>query len=181
MSRKPPDQALGLGRQAAPHPMRRCFAILLASFGIATAADVRVQIVRGGTNVMAPPEAVFTTNILRLLQTCTIDSTAYAVKPDTWKQKLNSDCLIHLIWTAPTRIRLMDSSNQRWEDREVDEILVPLPIGKWPAHLFAKSGSNVLSFTRWPPNALARVVSEPVLELSSVAPYAALIKNAPPR
>jgi hypothetical protein len=158
-----------------------CFAILLASFGIATAADVRVQIVRHGTNVMAPPEAVFTTNILRLLQTCSIDSTAYAVKTNTWKQRLNSDCLIHLIWTAPTRIRLMDSSNHRLEEREVDEILVPLPIGKWPDHFFAKSGSNVLSFTKWPPNALARVVSEPMLQLSSVSPYASLIKNAPPR
>ena len=161
--------------------MRTCFAILLTSLAIATAAEVRVQIVRHGTNVMASPEAVFTTNILRLLQTCSIDSTAYAVKTNTWQQRLKSDYLIHLIWTTPTKIRLMDSSNQRLEEREVNEILVPLPIGKWPDHFFARSGSNVLSFTKWPPNTLAKVVSEPVLELSSVSPYASLIKNALPR
>jgi hypothetical protein len=79
------------------------------------------------------------------------------------------------------KIRMMDSSNQTWEEREVDEVLLPLPTGKWPDHFFAKSGTNVVSFTKWDPTALARVVAEPSLQLSSVPPYATMIKNKLPR
>ena len=76
-------------------------------------------------------------------------------------------------------MNLIGSANQKSEERELDEVLVPLPAGRWPDHFFARSGSNVLSFTKWDPAALGRVVAEPALELSTVPPYAALMQNLP--
>jgi len=58
------------------------------------------------------------------------------------------------------------------EEKSVDQIIVPLPEGTWPNHIFAKGGTNVFSFTMYEPFALKKVAFEPVLHLSSVEPYA---------
>ena len=56
------------------------------------------------------------------------------------------------------------------ESREqiIDQILVPLPEGgPGPANIFVKSGTNVLSFSKWDPQKLGMVGCEPALHISS--------------
>jgi hypothetical protein len=58
----------------------------------------------------------------------------------------------------------------------VNEIIVPLPIGKCPAHIYVKAGTNVFAFTKYNPLALKKVSCEPALGLSNSEPYASLAK-----
>ena len=148
--------------------------ILLCCAGSAGAADVQVRAVRHKKDITAPTNATFVTNIIALLRRCSVDSTAYAVKPETWSENLRSDSFVHVAFSPSRVFRVMGSDQQAWADRAIDEILVPLPEGKWPAHIFARSGSNVLAYTKFDPRDLKAVALEPALELSAVAPY-----NAP--
>ena len=84
------------------------------------------------------------------------------------------------MFSAPRKLRVEDSGNQGLAERAIEEILVPLPEGKRPAHIFAKSGTNVLSFTKYDPIALKMVAFEPALHLSSVEPYASLARIEQP-
>ena len=90
----------------------------------------------------------------------------------------HSDSFASVTFAAPKKLMVMLATGTGpgfREEKSIDQILVPLPEGAWPEHIFAKSGTNVLSFTKYDPLALKRVAFEPVLHLSSVAPYAALI------
>jgi hypothetical protein len=150
--------------------------ILLCCVGSAGAADVQVRVVRHGKDIPAPTNATFVTNIIALLRRCSVDATAYAVKPETWPEKLRSDSFVHVTFSTSRMFRLRESDQQGWTDRVIDEILVPLPENKWPAHIFAKNGSNVLAYTKYDSRDLKAVALEPALELSSVSPYSGLTK-----
>jgi hypothetical protein len=161
--------------------------VMLAGLLIATTvggnaedSSVRIQMVRHGTNVTERPSASLTTNAIRLLQSCSVYSTAYAVKSGTWQDLLGSDSFIHLSFAAPRKLEVMltpgsDASRQPQEKR-IDEIVVPLPESKLPGHIFAKSGTNVLSFTKYDGTALTVVAFDPALHLSSVEPYSKLAR-----
>ncbi len=149
---------------------------ILLNIGLAGAADVHLRVVRNGKNIAAPLSAEFVANIIALLGSCSVHSTAYAVKAGTWQEILRADSFVHLVFSAPTKIRVKGANNKTWEETAIQEILVPLPEGKWPEHVFAKSGTVVQSFTKYDPLALKRVVAEPALALSSVQPYASLMK-----
>jgi hypothetical protein len=139
--------------------------MLLCSVSIAGAADVQVRAVRNKKDIAAPASAAFVTNIIELLRRSSVDSTAYAVKAETWQETLRSDSFVHVTFSLSRKL------NVGREERTIDEILVPLPEGKWPAHIFAKSGTNVLAFTKYDARDLKRVALEPALELSLVPPY----------
>jgi hypothetical protein len=150
--------------------------ILLCCVGSAGAADVQVRVVRHKKDIAPPTNAIFLTNIIALLRRCSVDSTADAVKPETWPEKLRSDSFVHVTFSTSRVFRVMGSDQQAWTDRAIDEILVPLPEGNWPAHIFAKSGSNVLAYTKFDARDLKAVALEPALELSTVSPYSGLTK-----
>ncbi|MSP37115.1 MAG: hypothetical protein EXR70_01315 [Deltaproteobacteria bacterium] len=152
------------------------FVCILFSAGLASAADVRLRVVRHGKNLAAPQSAEFVTNIIALLRSCSVHSSAYAVRADTWTEALRADSFVHIAFGAPTKIRVKSSNNQTWEETGIQEILLPLPEGQWPGHIFAKSGTVVMSFTKYDPLALNRIAAEPALALLSVEPYAALTK-----
>jgi hypothetical protein len=154
--------------------MKTFVALLLCSIVLTAEADDQIQIVRHGTNVTERPSAAFATNVIKLLQSCSVYSTAYAGKAETWRDLEHSDSFVHVTFFAPRKLSVEASDNQGLAERAIREILVPLPEGKWPAHIFAKSGKNVLSFTKYDPIALKIVAFEPALHLSSVSPYASL-------
>lgn len=160
---------------------------MLAGLVVATAVvcgaedrSVRIQMVRHGTNVTERPSASLTTNVIKLLQSCSVSSTAYAVKPETWRDLLRSDSFIHVSFAAARKIEVMltpgtDESRQP-QETSIDEILVPLPEGRSPSHIFAKQGSNLLAFTKYDGTALIAVAFEPALHLSSVEHYSKLAR-----
>ena len=151
--------------------MKRFILILFCSIGIASAADVQVRVVRQKKDIAAPKDAAFVTNIITLLHFCSVHSTAYAASKETWQQMLRSDSFVLVTFSAPRKISVEASNNHGREQRAIDEILVPLPEGKWPAHIFAKSAGNVLAFAKYDARDLKAVALEPALQLSSVAPY----------
>ena len=148
--------------------------VATTAFGGPETNKVVVPIVRHGTNLTERPSAAIATNVIKLLQSCSVCSTAYAVKAETWRDFEHSDSFVHVRFSAPRKLSVEVSDNQGLAERAIEEILVPLPEGKWPTHIFAKSGTNVLSFTKYDPVALKRVALEPCLHLSSVEPYASL-------
>jgi hypothetical protein len=156
--------------------MKLFIIILLCSVSIASAAEVQVQVVRHNRDVAAPTNATFLTNVIALLRRCSVESTVYAVKAGTWSEMLHSDSFVHVTFSTARKLRLMASDNQGWAVRAIDEILVPLPEGKWPAHIFARSGTNVFGYTKYDMRDLKSVALEPALQLSSVSPYSEMAK-----
>ena len=164
-------------RPSQPYARRaiKALAILLVcNAGLGSAADVQIRVVRHSKNIAAPRGTAFVNNLIALLRSCTVHSTAYAVKAETWQETLRTDSWVHAVFGAPTRIRVKGGNTQTWEETVIQEILLPLPEGNWPGHIFAKSGAVVLSFTKYDPRALERVVAEPALQISSVQPYESL-------
>ena len=163
--------------------MKTFATVLLSSIVLAAVADDQIRLVRHGKDVTERPSAGFTTNVIELLKSCSVYSTAYAVKAETWREMLHSDSFVSVTFTRPKKLTVMvaTGTGPRFrEEKSIDQILVPLPEGAWPEHIFAKSSTNVLSFTKYDPVALKRVAFEPVLHLASVAPYAALINIEQP-
>ena len=83
--------------------------LLIAMTVVGNAEDnsVRIQMVRHGKNVTERPSASLTTNVIRLLQSCSVSSTAYAVKAETWLELLRSSSFIHLTFAAPRKLEVM--------------------------------------------------------------------------
>jgi hypothetical protein len=173
--------------------MKIILTLLFCSFMLATNADDRIQLVRNGTNVTEPPSDALTTNVIKLLQACSYNSTAYAGSDEFWRDIAHSDSFVHLTFGTPRRLVVTTYTNDpavtnvaQWkiqlsrgttEVKSVDEILVPLPVGgAGPRHIFARSGTNVLSFCKWDPFALKMVAFEPALHLSSAYPYSAYVQ-----
>jgi len=144
---------------------------LTAWLGIATAASFTVRIQRHGTNVTTSPAEDFATNVLRLFRTCSVDSTSYGARPNPWEKLLASESFVDLKLAEPVAFRVTGLSR-------MDELLVPLPSGKFPSHLFARSGTNVFAVTKYDPLALGRLASEPALQLRNVEPYGKLARAA---
>lgn len=144
--------------------------IWLMANGIAMGADFEVRIQSHGTNVTQRPATNFVTNVLHLFQKCSIDSTTYAVNT-SWDGLLARESFIHIRRLVPVTFR-------ETGETKMNELFVPLPSGKFPAHLFARSETKVFALTKYSPVALGRVATEPALRLASVEPYGSLTKLA---
>jgi hypothetical protein len=130
-----------------------------------------MRIRRHGTNVTERPGAVFAANVIKLVQSSSVDSTSYAIKKGVWETLLRSDSFVYIKPSTPQRIQAVG-------EMLMDEFLVPLPEGKFPAYLFSRSGTNVFACAKFSPVAFGRVVLEPALGLGSVEPYASVAKLA---
>jgi hypothetical protein len=168
--------------------MKIIIALLFCNFVVAANADDQIRLVRNGTNVTEQPSAALTTNIVKLLQSCSYNSTAYAGKAENWRDIEHFDSFVHLTFGAPQRLVVTIYTNDPAQlsrgttaVKSIDELLVPLPVGgAGPRHIFARSGTNILSFCKWDPFALKMVAFEPALHLSSVYPYSAYAQFKPP-
>lgn len=158
--------------------MKTFITVLFCSIVLTAKADDQIQIVRHGRNVTERPSAALATNVINYLQSCSINSTAYAVKANTWQDFEHSDSFVLLTFATPKKLKVMLTAGNKlpryWEEKSIDQILVPLPETNLPLHVFAKSGTNVLSFTKMQPFILKMIAFEPALHLSSVSPYASL-------
>lgn len=137
----------------------------------------KVRVVRKGHEVTVAPSGAFVGNVIRLLESCSYNSTAYAVKTNTWQKLLRSDSFVAIRFEKTQLLNVMVQtgtyarSARDLQKMPVDEILVPLPEGDLPHHIYARTGTNVFAVTKYSPVALKKVAFEPVLQLSSVKPY----------
>ena len=104
-------------------------AIALYAF-TGTTAEPQVRVVRLGTEVIPVAIADLASKATALLQSCSVDSTSYAASALGWEAALAAESLVHVQFPIPQQLELAETS------LAVNEILVPLPSGRWPAHLF---------------------------------------------
>jgi citrate synthase len=178
--------------------MKTILALSLCGMLFAVKAEDQIRIVRHGTNVTAQPSTVFTTNIIRLLESCGFNSTDYAVEAETWRQRERADSVVVLTLSPPRSLTVctftpaddnsVSNNVAAWaalrrakrETKLIDAILIPLPEHELPDHIFARSGTNVFAVTKMSPYALRDVAFEPVLHLSSGTAYESLVSLPPP-
>ena len=165
--------------------MRTFITVLLFTTVFLAQSDDNIRIVRHGTNVTERPSSALATNIINYLQSCSINSTAYAIKAKTWQDLEHSDSYVLLTFAPPRKLVVMllphDDFPRYWEEKSIDQILVPLPEARLLSHVLAKSGTNVFSFTKMDPYPLKLIAQEPAVQLSSTQPYASLANIRPPK
>jgi hypothetical protein len=131
--------------------------ILCAHLGHALGADFTVHFVDHKRNASPPDLEACVSNTVRLLQSAKIDNTAAGDTKFTpssqlelatgWQPALQCDSFVHVTFTPPRMIEVAALGRKR-EVKPISEILIALPYLQWPG-VQAKSGTNVLSFTRY--------------------------------
>ncbi len=150
-------------------------AAFLCSVAAASPRDTVVRAVRYHQDVtVAAPEAL-AARLVALLNSCSGNSTAYAMSGDTRAGMLASSSFIHVVFMEPRRARPMSDGDGTQAPRIIGEILLPLPEDKWPAHVLVKSEGKTLAFTKYDPLALRDIVLVRELRLQTVRPYDSLL------
>jgi len=150
-------------------------AALICGVAPVSAANMELRAVRHNRDVVVSHSESLATKLIALVESCSVNSTAYAVSGDTWVQIVASDSFVHVVFSDPRRVRLKSYKNETREQRTIHEILLPLPEGRWPEHIFVRSEKDTLSFTKYDPLVLRELVLEQDLELLTVQPYKFLL------
>jgi hypothetical protein len=150
--------------------------LLLWSSILAARSEDQVQIVRHGTNVNERPSPALVTNAVALVRSC-LSPNYFPIKAETWQEFERSDSFVLVTFASPSTVTVKITDGYWMQgkfkfrftrDEIMDQILVPLPDGApGPAFIFVKSGTNVLSFSKWDPQKLGMVGCEPALHMSS--------------
>jgi antitoxin (DNA-binding transcriptional repressor) of toxin-antitoxin stability system len=143
----------------------------------AWAQALQVRAVRHGQEVVISRRDTLAANVVALLESCTVNSTENAVAEGTWAQQLAGDSFVLILFTRPREVYVKAADNESRETRAVSEILLPLPEGKWPQHVYARVGTETLSFSRYSAVPLKDLVMDGELRLGAVPPYDFLMKS----
>jgi len=142
----------------------------------ALADDLQVRAMRGGHLVPIAHVDDMAANAVALLESCTVNVTS-SMPEKAWEHQLETDSYVHVIFPKPRELRLKAKDNETRETHAVREILVPLPEGKWPAHIYARTEKEVLSFSKYSGVPLKDIVMDNDLRISSIPPYDFLMKS----
>jgi hypothetical protein len=154
--------------------MKPWLPLLLSLVGVvALAAPDRFQIVRDGVRLSASPGPAFESDVMALLTSCDVESTKYAVKPGTLNELLRSRWLVRVNLVTPHSIRTRADPSPVW----ASEILVVMRPDAVPGHVYTAVAGELRSFTKYRPNALLAVSSEPLLQLAGARPYKELARS----
>jgi hypothetical protein len=145
----------------------------------AWAAELEVRAVRRGQELAISRKDTMAANVVAMLESCTVNSTENAVADNTWKQQRAGDSFVHVVFPKPREVYVKSADNESRETRAIDEILLPLPEGKWPQHVYARAGNETLSFSRYSGVPLKDIVMDGELGLGAVPPYDFLMKSPP--
>ena len=139
------------------------------------AAQPEVQVIRNGqaTTVSRPEQLV--AKLSTLAESSSVSSTAYAATVTTWKQLLASESHVRVLFPEPRILSLTLHNGQAQQPQQIHGLLLPLPTGEWPAHVFVNTGTKLISLTKFSPLVLKELVLEPDLQLSTVKPYTSLL------
>ena len=146
-------------------------ACLICGLTSASAADVEVRAVRDKQNVVITHPERVATKLIAIAESCSVDSTTYAVSSNTWTGVLRSDSFVHVVFANPRRIRLYDRNVRAREERMVREVLFPLPLDRDPPHVYLKTGKEIVSLTKYDPYALRELALEEDLRLRGSPRY----------
>src|SRR5262245_7621542 len=113
----------------------RALAIVIAfacAAASASAADIELRAVRHGRDVVVSDGDRLVANLIALADSCSVNSTAWAVSGDPWTRIEASDSFVRVVFSKPRRIRLMNRTQQGREQQSIRALLLPLPEGRWP-------------------------------------------------
>ena len=131
------------------------------------ATDIEVRVIRLGTEIPESNSGLVARTVA-LMQSCSVNSTSYAASQSAWRNALKAASLVHLRFRVPRDVTI-DGQVHR-----IDEILVPLPQGLWPDHLFARSGEALISCAFYDPRTFRDLVWGAPFEFQNTPPYDAL-------
>jgi len=137
----------------------------------------QVRAVRHGQDVVISRGDTLAANVVAMLEACTVNSTENAVTEGTWAQQLAGDSFVLIRFPRPREVYVKAADNESRETRAVSEILLPLPEGKWPQHVYARAGTETLSFSKYSAVPLKDIVMDGELRLGAVPPYDFLMKT----
>jgi hypothetical protein len=155
--------------------MHRLALSLLFAAASAFAADAQVRAVRNNQPVAVSATERLAAKLAALVESCSVNSTAYAVSAETWSRLLASDSFVRVSFSPSRRLLIERSDNQAREERAIHEILLPLTEANWAEHVFVRTDDETLSFTKYSPFALREVVLEQELRLRTVPRYDSLV------
>ena len=142
-----------------------CLALLAGSYGD------EVRVVRKGVTQGDQPGPTLVTNVIRFLASSSHQSSRYAVKSNTWEELLASDCYVY-VKLQPARVLKLHglppanlTKVAAREETTINEIIVPFPEEHGPLHIYARSGTNTVSHTKFNPVVLKELIQEPALKL----------------
>src|SRR5689334_4800413 len=141
----------------------------------AMADDLQVRAVRGGHPVPIAHADEMAANVVALLESCTVNATL-SMPDKAWERQLESDSYVHVIFPKARELRLKALDNETRETQAVKEIIVPLPEGKWPQHVYARTETDSLSFSKYSGVPLKDIIMDSDLRIGSVPPYDFLMK-----
>jgi hypothetical protein len=141
-----------------------------------TRGDLQVTAVRGGKPVPIARADDMAANVVALLESCTVNATE-SMPDKAWERQLESDSYIHIVFPKPRELRLKSADNETRETQVIKEILLPLPEGKWPSHVYARTDKEALSFSKYSGVPLKDIIMDPDLRIGSVPPYDFLMKS----
>jgi len=143
--------------------------LVLLSLPLLAGAGAPIEIVRNGKAATERHGPALEANLVRLLASCSVESTEYAVKPSTWAELRRSPWRVHLNLVTPnrTRTRLRTGAGDIW----ASDILVVMRPDSYPGHVYVRVGDTVRSFTKYEPGALLAVGRDPALQLARTRPY----------
>lgn len=145
--------------------MKTLLALVLAVVAHgALAQSVELHVMHDGTRPAVDNEQVVAA-LVGLVESASVDSTSYVRPAERWEKTLGARVFIHALFDAPREISLrMQNDVEPLRPSAVSEIVVMFPAGKWPSHIFVKTGDEVRSVTKYSPCALERVVKAAKLE-----------------
>jgi len=151
------------------------WAFLLMS-GFVLADDLQVRAMRGGRPVTIAQKADMAANAVALLESCTVNATQ-SMPEKAWERQLEGNSYLHIVFPKARELRLKALDNESRATLAVKEILVPLPEGKWPSHIYARTEKEALSFSKYSGVPLKDIIMDPDLRIGSVPPYDFLMKS----
>jgi hypothetical protein len=152
-----------------------------SAFGAAPAwaDELQVRAVRRGHELAISHKDTMAANVVAMLESCTVNSTEHAVTDNTWTQQLAGDSFVHVLFPRPREVYVKSADNESRETRAINEVLLPLPEGKWPPHVYVRAGKETLSFSRYSGVPLKDIAMDGELRLGAVPPYDFLMKSPP--
>jgi len=152
--------------------MKLWLPLLLSLAGMAAfAAPDRFHIVRDGIRQNGSPGPAFESDVLSLLASCDVESTKYTVRSGTLNELLGSRWLVRVNLVTPRQIKT--HAGEIW----ASEILIMLRPEALPGHVYTMVAGELRSFTKYSPDALLAVSSEPMLRLAGARPYKELARS----
>jgi len=119
---------------------------------------LNVRVVREGVAVPVSRPATVASLLRKLVEGASVNSTSLVQVEARWSSAVSAASLVHVRFSRGQETRVRDSSQQRWNQMLVTEILLAVPRDTWPDNILLKSDSGLTAVTKYSPCAMAELM-----------------------